>query len=150
MSVAAGGKPMADTASIAFVGTGGIANHHLSRLKEIEGVDIVALCDVAEERAAADAAKYGGQAYTDYRRMLDQVEMDALYVCVPPFAHSDAEILAAQKGVHLFVEKPVVMHLETGLTILDAIEKAGVISSAGYGMRYTPTIQTVKRFVADK
>src|SRR5205823_8427131 len=110
--------------------------------------EIVALCDVAQERAAAAVEKYGGTVYTDYRRMLDQVEMDALYVCVPPFAHSDAEILAAQKGVHLFVEKPVVMHLEPGLKILDAIEKSDVISCAGYGMRYTPTIQTVRQFLA--
>src|SRR5437763_10643389 len=130
---------MPETVRVAFVGTGGIANHHLSRLAEIGGVEIVALCDVAEERAAAAVEKYGGKVYTDYRRMLDAEEIDALYVCVPPFAHSDAEILAARKGVHLFAEKPVVMHLETGLKILDAIEKSGVISCAGYGMRYTPT-----------
>src|SRR5256714_7779444 len=117
---------MPETVRVAFVGTGGIANHHLSRLAEIEGVEIVALCDVAEERAAAAAAKYGGQVHTDYRRMLDEVAMDALYVCVPPFAHRDAEILAAQRGVHLFVEKPVVMQLETGHRILEAVGKAGV------------------------
>src|SRR3954447_10408235 len=144
MSVAPGETTMAETVKVAFVGTGGIANHHLSGLAEIEGVEIVALCDVAEERAAAAVAKYGGQVHTDYRRMLDEVAMDALYVCVPPFAHQDAEILAAQKGVHLFVEKPVVMHLETGLKILQAIEKAGVMSSVGYGMRYTPAVQAVK------
>src|SRR5262245_332942 len=138
---------MADTARIAFVGTGGIANHHLGRLKEIEGVEIVALCDVAEDRAAAAAAQYGGQAYTDYHRMLDEVATDALYGCVPPFAHSDAEILAAQRGIHLFVEKPVVMQLETGLRILEAVEKAGVMSSVGYGVRYTPGAQTTRAFL---
>src|SRR5437762_493478 len=138
---------MPDTARIGFLGTGGIASHHLGRLKEIEGVEIVALCDVAEDRAAAAAAQYGGQPYTDYRRMIDQVAMDALYVCVPPFAHSDAEILAAQKGVHLFVEKPVVMQLETGLRILEAIEKAGVLSSVGYSVRYTPAAQAARTFL---
>src|SRR5436305_3707372 len=138
---------MPETVRIAFVGTGGIANHHLSRLAELEGVEIVALCDVAEERAAAAAAKFGGQVYTDYHRMLDEAAMDALYVCVPPFAHRDAEILAAARGVHLFVEKPVVMRLETGLQILEAVEKAGVMSSVGYGLRYTPAVQAVKAFL---
>jgi len=141
---------MPEIARVAFVGTGGIANHHLSRLAEIEGVEIVALCDVAEERAAAAAAKYGGEVHTDYRRMLDEVEIDALYVCVPPFAHRDAEILAAHKGIHLFVEKPVVMHLETGLQILEAVEKAGILSSVGYGLRYTTAVQAVKGFLAGR
>lgn len=138
---------MPETVKVAYVGTGGIANHHLSRLREIEGVEIVALCDMVEQRAVATAEKYGGKVFTDYRRMIDEVDMDALYVCVPPFAHSDAEIRAAQKGVHLFVEKPVVMHLETGLKILKAIEKAGVMSSVGYGMRYMATVQAVKTFL---
>jgi predicted dehydrogenase len=138
---------MPESVRVAFVGTGGIANHHLGRLQEIDGVEVVALCDTVEGRAAAASEKYGGTAYTDYRRMLGEAEMDALYVCVPPFAHSDAEILAAQRGVHLFVEKPVVMHLETGLKILDAIEAAGVMSSVGYGMRHMATVQAVKRFL---
>jgi predicted dehydrogenase len=138
---------MPKTVKIAFVGTGGIANHHLTRLKEIEGAQIVALCDVAEGRAQETAAKFGGKVYTDYRRMIGEVEMDGLYVCVPPFAHSDAEVLAAQKGVHLFVEKPVVMRTETGLKILEAIEKAGVMSSVGYGMRYSPGVQATRAFL---
>ncbi|HZT41562.1 MAG TPA: Gfo/Idh/MocA family oxidoreductase [Chthonomonadaceae bacterium] len=134
----------------AFVGVGGIANYHLSRLAEIEGVEIVGLCDLIEERAVSAAEKYGGQVYTDYRRMLDEVEMDALYVCVPPDAHSDAEIRAAQKGVHLFVEKPVVMHLETGLPILEAIDKAGVLSCVGYQFRYMPSTQAVRTFLTGR
>lgn len=141
---------MPETVKIAFVGTGGIANHHLNSLSEVEGAQTVALCDVVEARAAEAAGKYGGEVYTDYRRMIDGVDMDALYVCVPPFAHSDAEILAAQKGVHLFVEKPVVIKVETGLKILEAIEKAGVMSSVGYGMRYRPVTQATRAFVSGR
>lgn len=132
---------------IAFVGTGGIAAHHLGRLGAIEGVEIAALCDVVEQRVATAAAAHGGRAYTNCRRMLDEVEMDALYVCVPPFAHGEAEILAARRGVHLFVEKPVVMHLDTGLRILEAIEAAGVLSSVGYSLRHTPAVQGVRAFL---
>ncbi|HLV81207.1 MAG TPA: Gfo/Idh/MocA family oxidoreductase [Chthonomonadaceae bacterium] len=141
---------MLETIKVAFVGVGGIANYHLSRLAEIEGVEIAGLCDLIEQRADTAAEKYGGQVYTDYRRMLGEVEMDALYVCVPPYAHSDAEILAAQRGVHLFVEKPVVMRLETGLPILEAIEKAGILSSVGYQFRHVPEMQAVRAFLAGR
>jgi predicted dehydrogenase len=132
------------------VGTGGIANHHLGRLAEIDGAEIVALCDVVEERVQEATAKWGGKAYTDYRALIEREELDGLYVCVPPFAHQDAEILAAQKGVHLFVEKPVVLDLELGLRIKEAVEKAGIITSAGYGMRYSAAADAVHAFLADK
>jgi predicted dehydrogenase len=141
---------MPDQVRLGFVGTGGIANHHLGRLANIEGVQIVALCDVVEERARESCAKWGGQAYTDYRAMLDKESIDGLYVCVPPFAHEEAEILAAQKGVHLFVEKPVVLDFELGLRIREAVEKAGIITSVGYGMRYSAAADAARKFLSGK
>jgi len=71
-----------------------------------------------EERAAEPAEEHACPAFTDYRRMLDKVERDALYVCVPPFAHEDAELRAAERGIHLFVEK-VVMEVGNGVVILE-------------------------------
>ena len=130
---------------IGFVGTGGIAQAHLGRLKEMPEVEITALCDVVEERVQAAVEAFGGTAYTDYRRLLDEVELDALYVCVPPFAHQEAELLAAQRGVHLFVEKPVVMDLDQGLEILAAVEKAGILTSVGYSLRYRPEWQGARQ-----
>lgn len=141
---------MSKTVSIGFVGTGGIANHHLNQLAKIDGVEIVALCDVAPERANATAEKFGGRAYTDYRVMIEREDLDAMYVCIPPFAHSDAEILAAEKGFHIFVEKPVVLDLETGIKISEAIKKGGVISSVGYGSRYSNAADAARAFLADK
>jgi len=141
---------MSKKVKIGFVGTGGIANHHLRQLKEIEDAEIVALCDIVEDRVQSAVANYGGTAYTDYRKMIDEEEMDAMYVCIPPFAHEDAEILAAQKGIHLFVEKPVALTMDKGIEICEAIEKAGVISCGGYVLRYSPAAVTAKKFLADK
>ena len=135
---------------IGFVGTGLIANHHLEKLKGMEGTRIVSLCDLDEARAKVAAAKYGGKVYSDYREMLDEEVLDALYICIPPFAHSDAEILAAQRGVHLFVEKPVVLDQDLGLRISDEIVKSGVISSVGYSLRYTPEVEAIREFLKDK
>ena len=141
---------MPEAIKIGFVGTGGIANHHLGNLSQIEGVEIVALCDVVEERAKATAEKFGGRGYTDYHRMIDKEELDGMYVCIPPFAHTDAEILAVEKGFHLFVEKPVVLELETGIKISEAVKKAGVISSVGYGSRYSNAADAAKKFLSER
>jgi predicted dehydrogenase len=148
---------MTETVTLGFVGTGGIARSHLKRLAELEGVRIGAVCDVVEERARATAESYGGTIYTDYRPMLEREKLDGLYICVPPAAHGprddgtpSAEILAAERGVHLFVEKPVCLELEIGVQIRDAIERAGVLSSVGYGMRYQPAAEAMRRFCAGR
>src|SRR5947209_14891728 len=141
---------MSTTVRIGFVGVGGIATHHLTQLKEVEGAEIVALCDVSEERARAGAEQFGGVTYTDYRPMIERERLDALYVCVPPFAHEDAEILAARRGVHLFVEKPVALDLAKGLEVLAAIRAAGVLSSAGYTLRNFPATETARRYLAGR
>ena len=97
---------------IGFIGTGGIANAHLNSLARMEDVEITALCDVVKEKAEAAGRKFGGKVYLDYRRMLDKEKLDALYICVPPFAHQDQELIACQKKIPFFVEKPVTLSLE--------------------------------------
>jgi predicted dehydrogenase len=142
---------MSEQVKVGFVGTGGIATEaHLPALKEIEGVAIASLCDVSKERAEAAAEQFGGRPYSDHREMLDKEELDALFICVPPFAHSDAELLAASKGIHLLIEKPVVLDMEKGLEIAEVIEKAGVISAVGYQLRYWPVVDAAREFLAGK
>ena len=89
--------------NVGFVGAGGRARGHLRVLSRIEDVDIVALCDVKEDVARSAASEFGGAVYTDYREMLDKEDLTAMYVVVPTFAHYDAEILAAQRGVHMLL-----------------------------------------------
>jgi predicted dehydrogenase len=115
------------------------------------------VCDVVEERARESAAAFGGTVYTDYARMLEDAKLDGLYVCVPPAMHRSradgappVEILAAERGVHLFVEKPVCLDLEEGIKIRDAIARAGVMSSVGYGSRYSAAAEATRRFCAGR
>lgn len=124
------------TIRIGFIGAGGIAQAHFDALSQIEGVQLVAFCDVDRARAERASARFGGKAYTDFQQMLNETPMDALYMCVPPFAHEGAEELAAEKGIHLFVEKPVARTLERARTIENAIKKSGILSMVGYHFRY--------------
>jgi predicted dehydrogenase len=121
---------------IAFIGVGGIAAKHLSTLEQIPDAQPVAFCDVDRERAKIAARRFGGKAYLSARRMLEKESLDAVYVCLPPHAHKDAEILAAQKGCALFIEKPISQNLRTAERNAHAIEEAGVIASVGYHFRY--------------
>jgi len=135
---------------VGFVGAGGRAQSHMRALAKIEDAEIVAICDINEETAQRSTAEYGGKVYTDYHDMLDTEDLDAMYVVVPTFAHYDAEILAAQKGVHMLLEKPIVPDMEKGLEILEAVKKAGVLTTVGYQLRYAGWAKQGREFLKDK
>lgn len=133
---------------IGFVGCGGIANAHMKNLVKIEGAQMVAFSDIVEEKAQKAAAEYGGQAFADYREMYDSVELDATYVCLPPFAHTDQEILAVQHGLALFVEKPLALTMAKARQIEEAVAAAGVINCAAYHWRYHDTARWAREALA--
>lgn len=135
---------------IGFVGSGGIAGNHMRQLVTLDNAQMVAFCDVVQDRAEAAARQYGGTAYTDYREMYERESLDAVFVCVPPFAHADQEVLAAERGLALFVEKPVAVTLKKAEEIAAAIEKHGVVSSVGYHFRYMASTQKAKEVLGDQ
>ena len=129
---------------IGFVGTGGIANTHFDALSQLPEAQPVAFCDIDSERANRAAARFGGRAYTDWRAMLDAEPLDALYICLPPHGHDGVEIEAAQRGIHLFIEKPVARDLDYARRVEEAIQKAGIICSVGYHFRYYGATERAK------
>lgn len=135
---------------IGFIGTGGIAGAHFNTLSRIEDARLVAFCDLDKGRVEAAARRFEGQAYSDVRRMLQTETLDAVYICLPPHAHKDAEILAAQAGCALFVEKPQANSMKTAERIASAIEEAGVISSVGYHFRYHDATERARKMLAAK
>ena len=135
---------------VGFIGVGGKGQSHMRQLGEVEDVQFVAVCDVNAELAERVGQEYGVPVYTDHHEMLDKVDMDALYIVVPPVAHSDAELMAAERGIHLLVEKPVVLDLDKGLEILEAVERTGIITSVGYQMRYVESVTWARQFLADR
>jgi predicted dehydrogenase len=135
---------------VGVIGTGGIGQAHLQTLQTVPEAEIVALCDTDEARVRSIADPLGAAVHTDGRSLIDRERLDALYICVPPHAHGDLEIRAAEKGIHLFVEKPVNLSVDRALLACRAIRKAGILTQVGYGLRYLPAIVRLKAFLADK
>ena len=134
---------------IGFVGCGGIANAHMKNLAAIQSAEMVAFSDIIIEKAEQAAEEYGGDVFEDHREMYESANMDAVYVCLPPFAHTDQELLAAQAGLHLFVEKPIALTMEKAREVEAAIGDAGVISCSAYHWRTHDTIQWALDALAD-
>jgi predicted dehydrogenase len=129
---------------VGFVGVGGIARRHQRYLSSMEGVEIAAHCDLIPERVDAAVFEFGGEGYLDFDEMLSKEKLDALYICVPPYAHGEIEIKAARAGMHMFIEKPVALSLEVAERIAEEIERSGVICSVGYQLRYHKLIPRIQ------
>jgi len=134
--------------NIGFVGCGGIAMAHVKRLSQIPEAKMVAFHDVVLQKAEDSAKSAGANAYSDLHEMLNKEKLDAVYVCVPPFAHGfEPEI--AKQGIHLFVEKPVALTMDLANKIERAVSKAGVINSVGYMWRYLDTTALAKQILEE-
>lgn len=132
---------------VGFIGTGGIAQTHLRSLATVADASIVAVCDVAPERAQQAASSFGAKAYTDYRQMLEHEQLQAIFLCVPPFAHGTIEEEVVKKGIHLLVEKPLGLRMDAVRRKQAAIEQAGVIAAAGYCVRYSHLVEKVREWL---
>ena len=136
---------------LGFIGVGGIAGAHLNILSKMEDVEIKALCDINPQTLKRRSEEFNVQrCYENYNEMLDKEELDAVYICVPPFAHADMEERVAERGLHMFIEKPVELHMDNAIRKHEAIEKAGVIVSVGYCARYLDISDKVKELLKDK
>lgn len=121
---------------IGFVGCGGNARGHQGRLSEMDGVRLVAVCDLDQGRAMEAGEVTGAEAYTEYRDMLERDDLDAVGISVPVDAHGALEMSIVGRGLPFFVEKPVARHLDIALEIEEAVAEAGLITSVGYQLRY--------------
>lgn len=132
----------------AMIGCGGIANRHATTITQLpHDLQLVACCDVIQERATGFSQKYASgkaQVYTDYRRMFEEVPLDLVYVCLPPFAHADEVDLAAGHGVHVLIEKPIALDMETAHRMVRAVDAAGVKTQVGFMFRFGEAVETVK------
>lgn len=135
---------------IGCIGAGGNGTGHMRRLHELEHAEIVAVCDMVEQRAEKAAHDFSAVKYVDHRRMLDREELDAVYVSIPCNAHGQVELNIIDKGCHLLVEKPVVLDVEMGVRIAEAIEAKGLISAVGYQLRYLHNVERMRAFLAGK
>jgi predicted dehydrogenase len=135
---------------IAIVGCGGIANQkHLPSLAKFpERAEIVAFCDIIEERAVTAKEKYGtenSKVYTDYKEMLadTSIEIDVVHVCTPNVAHCPITVAAFEAGKHVMCEKPMAHCTEDAQKMIDAWKKSGKKFTIGYQNRFRDDTQTL-------
>jgi predicted dehydrogenase len=117
---------------VGVLGGGWIARVHVPAIDAVRGLELVAVCDTAIERAQAIAAPRGATAYARFEEMLEHEQLDALWVCTPPLMHRAPVEAALAGGVHVYLEKPIARMLEDADAIVAAASASTAICAVGY------------------
>jgi predicted dehydrogenase len=127
-----------DRIRIGVIGTGGRARYLMSLLKSLKGADLVAVCDAYEPRAL-DAARIVGSGTVvgpaDYRRLLDDKEIDAVVIGAPDHWHRTMLLDSVAAGKDVYVEKPISHSLDEGVEMVRAVEASPQVVQTGTQQR---------------
>lgn len=133
---------------IGIIGCGGIANgKHMPALKKIEEAEMVAFCDIIEERAVKAAKEFGvegAKVYTDYRKLLEDESIESVHVCTPNRSHSFITIDALEAGKHVMCEKPMAKTYAEAKKMYETAQRTGKKLTIGYSSAGDP-IRSISR-----
>jgi len=132
---------------LAFVGVGNIAEQHMRYLRDFSDVDIVGLYDIDDKILRIRQHQFGGEIYRSINRMLEVQEPDAVFICVPPYAHGEAEVSCIERCIPFLVEKPLSNNINTAKELADKVHESEVITCAAYMNRYRRGVQKAKIFL---
>ncbi|MDQ1147602.1 UDP-N-acetylglucosamine 3-dehydrogenase [Bacillus sp. SORGH_AS 510] len=133
---------------VAVIGCGSIAQYrHLPEYKANKNVELVAVCDINEERAIEVAEKFGAKAYTSYEELLDAGGVDAVSVCTPNYLHAPISIAALHAGFHVLCEKPMATSKQEAEAMIEAAKESGKKLMIAHNQRFVPSHQRARKLI---
>lgn len=124
-----------------LLGVGMMGRHHARVLRELDGVDLVAIADPGGDPHGVAGSL---EVLPDIESLI-AAGIDLAVVAVPTRFHEDAALKLAGAGVHTLVEKPIADSLEAGQRMVDAFRDAGLVGAVGHIERFNPALQELRR-----
>ncbi len=142
-------KDMEKKLRIGVIGAGRIGKLHAANLvNAIPEAEVLAVSDVHFEAAQELAKKLNiPHAYEDYHKILEDKNIDAVFICSSTDTHSVISVEAARAGKHIFCEKPIDHDLDKIREVLEEVEKAGVKYQVGFNRRFDRNFRHVRDVV---
>jgi predicted dehydrogenase len=124
---------------------------HYPAISRLENVHLEAICDLNATRLAKIAEQYHVERrYTEYRQMLAEAQLDAVYVITPPQFHVPIVLDCLNAGAHVFVEKPPAMSSHDLEVMIAAAERKKCFTAACFQRRYAPVAQEVRKMILQR
>lgn len=136
---------------VGIIGCGGIANgKHMPSLKQLSNVEMVAFCDILEERAQKAAKEYGtpdAKVYTDYKELLKDESIEVVHVLTPNREHAEITVDSLYAGKHVMCEKPMAKTSADAKKMCDAAKATGKKLTIGYQHRQKAESIYAKQYI---
>lgn len=135
--------------NVGVVGSGGIARGaHMPGYLNTSGVKVIAACDIIEDTAKKFAKDFDiPNVFTDYEKMVEMDELDAVSVCTPNNYHAGPTVAALKAGKHVLCEKPIAGDAKDGQAMVDAAKESGTILQIGLHQRFQPRSMYLKKLI---
>ncbi|MGH7143660.1 MAG: Gfo/Idh/MocA family protein [Planctomycetota bacterium] len=143
---------MAKKIRLGLIGCGGnMRNAHVPRFKNHPGLTLSAVCDPSEEALKLIVEKYGSPVpqFTDYRKMLKEAELDAVMISTPHNQHFPQAKLALERGLHVLVEKPLVIESRHAKALLALSKRKKKILHVSYQRHHLAVYRHLRALVAN-
>jgi predicted dehydrogenase len=136
---------------VGLIGFGLIGRFHLAALKEQPDVQVTAVCDVHRGRVEAAAEMAGGNAakYGDFRKLLEDKNVDAVYVATPDHWHALMTMMACAAGKDVYVEKPLTLFVREGRWMLEVARRTKRVVQVGTQNRSGPPFQRAREIIRE-
>jgi predicted dehydrogenase len=136
--------------NVGIIGLGAIGERVLRNFQYNEGTRVAALCDTNETRLEALKSELGEVAlYSNYEELLNNEEIELVYIAVPPKFHHQIALDAIKKGKHILCEKPLANSLDEAREMAEAAEAAGIVNAINFPMMYSNVFGHFKEKAAD-
>jgi myo-inositol 2-dehydrogenase/D-chiro-inositol 1-dehydrogenase len=135
------------TVRVGLVGAGGVGTRHARTLAGFDDVDLVAICDPVATSAEVLSGEVAARHVPDLAGLLT-LGLDAVWLCVPPFAHGDLELSVVRAGLPFFVEKPLAADLSVAEQVAAEVSAAGLPTATGYHWRHLDTVERARSALA--
>jgi predicted dehydrogenase len=133
---------------VGLIGGGGIADAHIRGYRTYaDAIEVTAVADVVDETARRRAAELGSAAYTDFRQMIIEADLDAVDICLPHHLHAEAIVAAAQAGKHILCEKPLCLTVEQADQVQRAVRAAGVTLMCAHNQLFLPAVSKARQLL---
>lgn len=134
-----------------IIGAGGIADRRtLPGMMLAKNAEIYAVMEINSDRAEELRKKYNAKyAYTDENDLLNNPEIEAVYIASPVVFHAGQAKAAADRGIHILLEKPIAMSIEEGEEVLNYCAQKGVKIAAGFMMRFGTHVMNMKNLISN-
>ena len=133
---------------LGIIGVGQIGKHHLEHYAEISDAEVVAVADIDEAEAQRVAQEFDvGHVYTDFRKLLQRDDIDAVDVCLHNNLHAPVTIAALEAGKHVYCEKPMAGTYADAKAMYDAAQQGERQLSIQLSTLFRPETKVAKRII---